>query len=403
MNARVTAEAGIAMLLAAALVAAAVVFGGTESGTAELRTSTYLDDRRGARALYLLLEQVGMSPQRRLEPPAADLPTGVTLVMAAPSHAVTPNEAKDLLDWTARGGRLVVVDAPSNPPQHVVDCGPLLAPAGLATGPIAATPTGVTVAEGLRRPDFRGLAWPARIVVEAGPDDRRDGRAGAKEDLVTSAQGALVARVPFGTGEIVCIADERLVSNEYLRGGDNAVLAVDLIAGDGSRPIVFDEFHHGFGDAAGDGVTARLFAMLPGTWPGRALLVLALAAVVYVAGAGVRFGAPAPEPRARRRAISEHADALGRLLERAGARPEALDILVEGVRRRSGPRAGVPAGLGTAAFRERLARSAAAGAPELAAALEAAESAARRGVSKDVEFTALAARVAAAQRRFLDG
>jgi hypothetical protein len=212
-----------------------------------------------------------------------------------------------------------------------------------------------------------------------------------------------VARVPFGAGEVVCVADERLFTNEHARRLDLAVLAVRVLAGDGTRRVVFDEFHHGFG--AGDPALAarRLLAMLPGTWPGRAILVLLLAGIVHAAGASVRFGAPQDDAPPPRRALREHADALGRLLEGAAATKEALELLLAGVRRAAGPRTGIPAHLPPAEFRTRLARSAAAGAAELAETLAEAEAAAARPRVKDVEFARIAARVAAARRRFLDG
>jgi hypothetical protein len=143
--------------------------------------------------------------------------------------------------------------------------------------------------------------------------------------------------------------------------------------------------------------------MLVSTWVGRALLVVALAGLVYAAGAAVRLGAALPAPPPERRALREHADALGRLFENARASREALEILASGVRRVCGARAGFPSGLPPAEFRQRLARSIAPGAQRLAAALEDAEAAGVRPSVKDVELARIAANLAAAKRRFLHG
>jgi hypothetical protein len=402
MRARASIEGAVALCLAVAVVVAAAGLGGGKSREADLRASTYLAERRGTRALFLLLDGLGLGPERFLAAPDAAFRKDRTFVVAAPSRRVTREEARALLDWTAAGGRLVVVDAPSAE-SLTVDCTPLLAPAGLAT-------EAVTGRFAVPRVEDAGLAdgvgeidWPARIVVRDGDPEQRDPRASDWETAIGSPAGAVAARVPFGEGEVVAVADARLLDNEFLRRADNAVLAVNLLVGDGTRRVVFDEFHHGFGDGCAAGVTARLLAMLWTTWPGRALLVLLLAAVVRAFGEGVRFGAPDEEPRPRRRALAEHADALGRLFEGARAWRTALEILLAGARRTAGPRAGLPAHVPAAEFRAHLERSTARGARELAAALAEAERASADPRTKDVQFAEVAARVALARRRYLDG
>lgn len=403
MRSRAPLEGAIALFLAVAVVAAAAAAGGSRSREADLRASTFVDERRGTKALFLVLDELGLSPERFLAAPDASLRKDRTFVVAAPSRAVTREEARALLDWTAAGGRLVVVDAPSKPPEHVVDCAPLLAPAGLATTPVVGAFADPAVVEEAWAAGVEKVEWPTRIVFSAGDAAKRDPRAGDAVDAITSSHGAVAVRVPFGEGEIVGVSDARLFDNETLRRGDNAVLALNLLVDDGSRGVLFDEFHHGFGDGAQAGVTARLFAMLWTTWPGGALLVLLLAAIVRASGRVVRLGAPDPEPRPRRRALVEHADALGRLFEGARASRTALEILLAGVRRTAGPRAGIPSRLPPAEFRARLERSTARGAAELAAALAEAEAAGAHPRLKDVEFARVAARVAEARGRFLDG
>jgi len=402
MRGRTSVEGAVALVLAVAVVVAAAGLGGGKSREADLRASTWVNERRGTRALFLLLEGLGLGPERFLAAPDAASRKDRTFVVLAPSQPITREHAEALLDWTAEGGRLVVVDAPSAQ-TLTVDCTPLLAPAGLATEPVKggfATPE----VEDLDWIDgVEELDWPGRIVLSDGDPGRRDPRAGDWETAIGSSAGAVAARVPFGEGEVVAVADARLLDNENLRRADNAVLAVNLLVGDGSRRVVFDEFHHGFGEGSPAGVTARLFAMLWTTWPGRALLVLLLAAVVRALGEGVRFGAPDEEPRPRRRALVEHADALGRLFEGARASRTALEILLAGVRRATGPRVGLPAHVPPAEFRAHLERSSARGARDLAEALAAAEAASVNPRLKDVQFAEVAARVAAARRRYMDG
>jgi hypothetical protein len=402
---RTAAEGVLALGLALAVLATAAMFGSGRGRDADLRSSSWNDDRRGAHALYLLLGDLGVPVERSAEPPTVAAPTDRTLVVLAPSWAVTKTEAAALLDWTARGGRLVVVDAPSTPPALTVDVDVLLHPLGLQTKPALGSTeeSATTTTRDEWRREMRALTWPARLVLAEHEPEKRDPRAGESDDLVANDQGTIATLVPFGEGEVVAIADESLFANEQLGHGDGAVLAARLLVAPG-RTVVFDEFHHGFtptGTRAD--LVERLAGMLVHTWLGRALVLLGVAGLVYAAGAAVRLGAPLPEPRPARRAMREHADALGRLFEGAHASHEALEILSSGVRRTCGARAGYAPGLPPAEFRRRLDRSLAPAAKELASALATAEAAAERPSVKDVELARIAANLAAAKRRFLHG
>ncbi len=213
--------------------------------------------------------------------------------------------------------------------------------------------------------------------------------------------------------EGVAFADGSVLSNLVLRSDDNAVFAVNVLLARGGRDrgngeplsrVAFDEFHHG-ADERGSRLSlgVRLWSAATTSWPGRGLLVLALAVVVHAAGAAVRFGAPLPGAAPARRALREHADALGRLLERAQATGEATRLLIDGTRRVCAPRAGLPAQLAIAEFVARLRVSTAGGAAELAEALDAASALASRSGVRGPDFSSVAARLAAARRRFLHG
>jgi hypothetical protein len=403
MRARAGSEGAIALVLAVLVIATAAVFGSDRTSEVDPRCSTWVDDRRGAHALYLLLEHLGLRPERHFDPPSADAATGRTHVLLAPSWPVTKSEAAALLDWTARGGRLVVVDAPSAPPQLTVDVSPVLRPLGLETRPAGGRAHDVTVVPAGWTRETRRVEWPARLVLATRDAGDRDPRAGAPETLVSGPEGELAVRIPFGEGEVVAVADDGLVANESLGRGDNAVLAVRLLDAS-ARPVVFDEFHHGFtptGPRAS--LPARIAGLIVETWPGRALLLLTLAGLVHVLGAAVRTGAPLAEPPPSRRAFREHADALGRLLEGARASRDALVVLLDGARRTVGSRIGAGPRATAAELRARLGRSVAPGARELSDAVGEAAEAADRGDVKDVELARLAANLAAARRNFVRG
>jgi hypothetical protein len=386
-------ELAAAATLGAVLVVLGVSFGAPKR-TDDPSASTFNDSRDGLRALHLVLDDVGATPRRLTRAPAADDPTDRTLVVAAPTETITKRETSQLVDWVDAGGRLVIVvggpEAGANHPKFLAAFDVLENPfAPAARDPLKIEDAGL--AEGIGKID-----WTVSRSIAA-----QEG----VEQLVTKGEHCLVGRMTRGEegGEVVVVADCGFLSNESLGKLDNAVLAVRLLLGRASDEgrVVFDEFHHGRRDdgASGD-VGAALAAMLVDTWPGRALCVLVLAGALAIAGASVRLGAPERERPPPRRALSEHAEALGRLFETSRARAVSLRILAAGARRAAGPRAGILASLPAAEFARRLRASPAPGASDLADALREADAA---RAAKDVAMARIAANLAAAKRRFLHG
>jgi hypothetical protein len=400
-SARAEIVAVIALL--GALVAIGVVFGARAKDHDDPRRSTFVDSPRGLRALYLVLSEVGARPRRATSPLASSDPAGCTYVLASPSEVLTRRETAEIVKWVEAGGRLVLVCGSAADPLNPVGTDGLLAAFGAAAVALP-DPVGAPVrVEGARlAEDLGDVDWPARAHVLLLDEDDDGPRL---EPLARAGERVLAGRIPRGErgGEVVVLADARLLDNASLGRGDNAVLAVRLLLareGDEGR-VVFDEFHHGFSDGASEGhVVGVMLTMLHATWPGRALLVVAIAGLLWLAGAGVRFGAPAPEPPAPRRALSEHADALGRIFEKAAARRETLRILAAGARRVAGARLGIPGTLPPAAFLARLRSLRSPGAADLADAMEVAESGRE---AKDVHMAEAAANLARAKRRFLHG
>lgn len=379
----------------------------------DLRASSFVNDRAGLRALYLVLEESGIDVTRRLEAVTPDTPADRTVVMAAPTDPVLDTEIDDLLAWVGAGGRLVVVDQPPAPPFHPVYTADLLAAVGLHSvrGPL----TGGTSNEGLSYAlprNYDAFRWQARLRLEpVDPEHKepgtrpRDARAGDPESLVAPNGDVLAARIRFGQsgGEVVVVSDSRAFDNVSLGDADNALLAVDLVTGGDGRgaKVEFDEFHHGFRpDGQRGGEVAAVLRVLTGTWPGRAVLLLGLAWLVWILGRGVRFGAADREPRRRRRALTEHTAALGDIFRIARSRRLSLQLLGRGARRVVGPRAGLSTHLPPEEFDRRLARSSAPGAAELARALTATQSAV---LQSDTEFARRARALAEARHAFVRG
>jgi len=395
MNGR-RVELVAALALGATLVVLGAAFGTSKSAD-DSRASTFVDSRDGMRAAFLVLEGVGAKPRRLMRAPAASDPTDRTLVVARPSEPVTKREAARIVDWVTNGGRLVVVAGPAPVGAAAPYETPLLHEFGLRRRPMPPSVGDPTTIEDPVLGDGVGkLDWPATGEIAS---------TGRLDKMVVRGTRCLVGRAPWGDagGEIVVVADDGLFANESLGKIDNSVLAVRLLLGRDSDEgrVVFDEFHHGFRDDGGPSrVGTALAAMLVDTWPGRAVLVLLLAGGLALAGRAVRLGAPERERPPPRRALSEHAEALGRLFESARGRAVALRILAAGARRVTGPRVGILGAIPAPEFVRRLRASPAVGAAELADAMAAADAA---RTSKDVEMADIAANLAAAKRRLLHG
>jgi hypothetical protein len=144
-----------------------------------------------------------------------------------------------------------------------------------------------------------------------------------------------IAIMPMGRGEVVAIADPNFLRNDVLKKTAGAVLAVRIIERidpSGNLPIVFDEFHQGFGGT--DSPVDVLVDALTLTRPGRAALQIVLAGLLYLLVIGVRPIAPVSRARLERRSPLEHVGALSRAYETIGASRLAVQRLVRGVRRR---------------------------------------------------------------------
>lgn len=144
-----------------------------------------------------------------------------------------------------------------------------------------------------------------------------------------------IATQTMGRGTVVAIADPTFLRNDVLRKTAGTVLAVrvlEYIDSTRKSPIVFDEYHQGFGNSVS--ITDLVGeALLDTTW-GHVALQLGAAALLYLLVIGVRPIAPVSTARLERRSPLEHVGALARAYEGIGSTSLAARRLVRGVRRR---------------------------------------------------------------------
>lgn len=341
-----------ALLVSLALLALILRTRAGEPASDDPRLSTYHSAPGGARALRLVLEELGLPTRQRLEPfvdePADD---AAAIALLAPVEALTPREVSTLLDWVRAGGTLIYVPGRATLLSDSLE----LLRRSLMPDTVralqrptwqgrTATPTADTLATGvIEIPFFR-----AAFIDTVGPLLRPDVR------VQMAVDGApTVVAFAYDAGRVVAFSDALPLTNLHLRDGDAALLfarAVEEAVAEG-RVLEFAEYHQGH--RAGGGPWRALRAFL-GTPPGYAVLQAALAGLALLLLVGHRFGSPYPAAPARRRSPIEHVDALATAYARAGARQTARRFLLEGLHRRLGRRVDVEPAAGLVALADQI-------------------------------------------------
>jgi hypothetical protein len=352
--------------------------------------STYNFGATGTRAFYDLLAETGRRPARWLEPVSKLLSGGKNtpstfVVVGRTRREFDDKEIEQLLRWVSLGGRLVIIDR--EPPEELIrttanwllststskensffDADPSNANQ-MTEKTSAAKPTQPTVLTGkvnavqssrfassinfehISSADTSEVKDKKQIDVIAdgtgenpspaptNPDESFDDEEPA-EHTETDASNAPVVHLanndknllvdfPFGSGEIVYLADPYIVSNGGIGLVDNAQLAVNIAA---SREgiVAFDEYHQGYGE--GDNQILTYFAGTP--------VVAIFSQLLFLAGLiffsqSRRFARPLPEVEPNRLAKLEYVSAMAELQRRTKAFDLAIENIYNEFRRRT--------------------------------------------------------------------
>jgi len=327
------------MLVAILVITAILAPGGPDTAGRELSTRSRAID--GAHGLRAVLDALGWHTRERLTPYAGTLDTAATYVMLGTPLDPSAHEIHTLLNTVRHGANAIVVPErgsaiaesigvqtarrtfiPLRPTSDsLFGSADRVDSVREAFGELSAR-TFHTYLEGTPPSDSDSVgAWPAsaRTLLSVGKRD-------IKPEITV---------LPMGRGQVVAIADPAFLRNDVLRKTAGAVLAVRILENvDPARrsPIVFDEYHQGYGEQTS--MPAVLREALLGTSWGRAILQLGAAALLYLLVIGVRPIAPSSRARYERRSPLEHVSALSRAYEAIGATGLAAQRLVRGVRRR---------------------------------------------------------------------
>jgi hypothetical protein len=344
--------------------------------------STYNAGATGTRALYDLLSESGRQVMRwREESEALLVATGHSapatfVVIGRTRSPFTDDEARSILKWVERGGRLVIIDRrpdarllpssanwnistgaqelprvdvnPNKPEQMTAGVALVRAsqPSVLTRNVEAVLPsrfagtinisenTAVPVAEGSPPPViYDGISQSEDRYGEGSeqPDysayDRQTLTSPAPVAHLEDHRGALLVDYPHGAGRIVVLSDPFIVANGGIRLADNLQLALNVI-GSATGMIAFDEFHQ---DRAGS--RNQLIAYFSGTPVLWMLAQGALVVLVLLWTRGRRFARPLPVPRVDRRSSLEFVASMAELQQRARAYDLAIENIYTRLRR----------------------------------------------------------------------
>ena len=323
----------------AILVLALLIFLPRDS-TSGGQLTTYHATAQGARALYDVLAKLGYPLSRRVTPLNDSVSSHAIYVVLAPPVPFSTTERHQLLTAVRHGAGLIFVAADDQLTDSLgfdldpsyVGGGGFLSQTIVAGGttnpreisdifnmyPIAAT---VTLSDSLEDSVARTvLMWlPPRFAPSS-------------TDSIHAR--TLVLGRSFGQGRVVAIANADLLSNQILRDGRPAAAVVRALEwiGPSRGPVVFDEYHQGFGAHAS--MSHAIATALMDTVAGRATLQAIAAALILIAAVGARPLAPVEQTSITRRSPLEHVGALAHAYTQVDAPHLGTDRLVRGLRRR---------------------------------------------------------------------
>lgn len=226
---------------------------------------------------------------------SAEVPADGVVLRIEPGLRLLPKRRGELLApredaWVRGGGRLVLgisqeygpldVRATQGPPEKVLPLWP-------GVGRLAGQP--------MRGFDALPLQAQAIFVSEDWP---------------------VLARLPFGRGEVLALALPELLSNAHLAEADHLRL-LEALCGEG-RPVLFDEHAHGLGRETG------LVDLLGRYGLGPLLGLLALTGAAIAWRESVRAGPAQDDYRETRSEAVDLVDSVAQLYDRALRRDEAL-------------------------------------------------------------------------------
>lgn len=352
--------------------------------------STYNTGATGTRAFFDLLAETGRKPVRWQLPPlelqnSSKNRPNVFVIIGPIRREFADNEVRQILDWVAEGGKLVLIDRYPDPEilQTTANWKISFAP-DVENNPLTVDPSNqvqmtdkINAAKPVQPSIYTAnvnAVQPSRfassVVIERyenAPSEKENTgnkpfnintptpkpansnknkpypmpkpaeQTAENEDFINLAapvlhlsndKKVLLADFPFGNGQIVFLTDPYIVSNAGIGLVDNAQIGINIVnAGDGI--IAFNEYHHGYGAQ-----NNQLFAYFSGT-PVIPIFLQCVALIgLILFSQSRRFARPVPEPEPNRLSKLEYVSAMAELQQRIKGYDLAIENIYNDFRRR---------------------------------------------------------------------
>jgi hypothetical protein len=305
-----------------------------EVGAYSSAITTFSARPYGARGVYEVSERLGWPVERRITSFDTTLDARATYLVLAPPVALTAVEVGELMR-AVRSGASALVSPDAGTPladtlgvhrSKLIAFGAAVVGGGDSTDERAAQAKAISAAAAEAGMfDFAldtdsTTKWSATTMVRV----EHDG---------TEMPAMMSLRV--GSGEVVVLADPGYFRNLNARGGASTLFAVrtfEWLDPSRDRPLVFDEYHQGFGER--ESMPGAIRDALLHTAPGRAFVQLVIAALILLLVHGVRPIAPVKRRSIERRSPLEHVGALARAYQQVEATRTSTQRLLRGLRRR---------------------------------------------------------------------
>ncbi|HSC32091.1 MAG TPA: DUF4350 domain-containing protein [Gemmatimonadaceae bacterium] len=321
------------------LVLAAIIFSpGGAAGAVDTRLTTYNTSPFGALGFYDVLRRLGWNVQRRRTAFHAPVDTAGTYLLLSPLYQPSATEVSALLGAVRRGATIVVSPPVGSPLADSLRIRRTQFDQDLEV--VSSTPVGSDSAISLDSAAVRAGSF-SRYLVPVATSERDtapvfppDTTTLLRVHADTSVRPAIMMR-KLGMGSAVIVADWSFARNDNVRDTSGMILGVRLLerAGiDRTRPLVFDEFHQGFGST--NDMFEQIGDAMFKTPVGRAGVQALIAGLLLLLAVGVRPFAPRGRQSIERRSPLEHVGALRLAYERIHATKLATGRLVRGLRRR---------------------------------------------------------------------
>lgn len=313
--------------------------------------STYRYNATGSRALYTLLERIGVRVARHCEP-LSKLPDDARACwIVSPTTPLTDSELSELMKWVRAGHFLVIASSLGVYDESELEgVGWQAETVSLASSRLAkwlGSEFGATVSAAgnanvaLRPEQSSPLKQTVGEVLVTGKARLSVSSSDEKAAVhLKDERGVVAADWPAGRGTVFVLTDPNIFSNAKLLEADNVTFTYNLSRWHGNGGVVyFDEFHHGFSNVPSLGSAMRRSAA------GWGIYQAILAVLVVVFGRALRFGAPVPAFTRRRRSALEYVRSVANLYRAAQAGSAVLEVLYTDFRRRAVARLGTHPGI----------------------------------------------------------